>query len=160
MPSKEAASPSQNQSPQRYWKVSEKCLPFSLYSWLILVGKSAIQAEFVKKDGLEILEKWLKPQPDGPQPSLYLKRKILENLNMFVLEREQFVNTDLGKVVNKICMSQCIAYLLVFSQSFKPNPTMSDDWRRLWSTNGRDFWRIIIYTMADMRMRMMYLLFE
>ena len=61
--------------------------------------------EFVNRDGLDIFEKWLKPQADGTQLCLFLKRKILETLKTFSLERDQFTKNDIGKVINKICLS-------------------------------------------------------
>ena len=69
-----------------------------------------MQSDFLANDGLLIFEQWLKPQSNGVQTSLHLKKKILEILYLLSLDRDHFNKTDIGKVVNKICLSQSFFY--------------------------------------------------
>jgi len=64
-----------------------------------ILRKEYVQKNFLDKDGLDSIEKWLRKMPDGSSPSQTLKKKLLEIIHILPVEEDHLKNSKLGRLL-------------------------------------------------------------
>ncbi|KAL4446489.1 hypothetical protein ABPG74_001230 [Tetrahymena malaccensis] len=66
------------------------------------LSKLGVQKEFVQDKGIDYLADWLDKVPNGPEPSVSLRKKLLQFIFELNVTRSNLTGIRLGKVIYKI----------------------------------------------------------
>lgn len=79
------------------------------------LSKQAVQKEFIQQRGLDYLTEWLDSIPNGPEPSVSLRKKLLQFIISLPVEKHHFEGIRLGKVIYKLSQKSSVHELKVLA---------------------------------------------